>query len=216
MTGDLRGVVFDYASTNFPMMELGQFGAGLAAQEWDRAGEIDRLSGVLEGLRPGAEQIAEDMERIEATEGPLSAPENMPVTINTIRRGILYKKLSEDAVVPARIREMWGNEQGWSAIWGDDGKVDAMGSGFLLTAFINGLDKGGFPKKQTKAILRAQIEEVLRAECDDRTSYVAVGALRHLYRVMKYAELHSPESRMAQIRRGDKLLVAVGLELTDF
>jgi hypothetical protein len=81
---------------------------------------------------------------------------------------------------------------------------------------MSGLDEGGFARRRSKAILGEQFEHVLKTECEGRSSYGAVSGMRFLYRVMKYSELHTPASRLTQIRRGRYLLANFNLELEDF
>lgn len=210
-----KSEVFDHVHTHFPLAELGQLGVGLGARRWDRDTEFNELATVIAALNPESDLVADDFAALEVSQGQLSSPNTMPLTINAVRRGVLYRNLPDDAVVNPKIQAVWDNEDG-RGIWGDDGRIDALGAGFLLSSFINGLDKGGFPKQATKAILRDQIEHVIKTECAGKASYTAIGALRHLYRVMKYAELHSAESRLLQLRRGAHLVKNFGLQLDDF
>lgn len=210
-----RVEVFKHIQRTFPLDELGSLGVGLAMREWDRDREFYELGVVVAALNPDPDLVSDDFAMLEETEGKLSSPANMPHLINVTRRAILYRSLPEDVAIDPGIQDELGRDYG-RGIWGDSGKIGALGSGFLLTSFIEGLDEGGFPKQQSKAILREQIEHVIKTECAGKSSYTAVGALRYLYRVMKYAELHNPESRVLQIRRGAYLLKSFGLELADF
>ena len=210
-----KSLVFDHVSTHFPVVGIGEFGAALADHQWDRGIELTTLASMLTSLHEDADLMGQDLAELGKTRGQISLPKNMHKTINAVRRGVMYRSIPKGAAIDPQIQDIWDREGG-SGIWDEDGKIEALGTSFLLTSFINGLDRGGYPKKLSKEIVRNQLEGVMRRECDGRTSYGAVGALRHIYRVMKYSELHTAATRVAQIRRGDYLFKVVGLALTDF
>ena len=207
--------IFDHTATHYPLTELGELGLGLGDGSWDRDIELHGLGTVVAALNPESDHVSEDFTVLETTDGKLASPLVLPFTLNTMRRAIFYRNLPEGTVVSPKIAAAQEADNG-RGIWGDSGKIEAYGAGILLTVFLNGLDQGGVPLQTSKAIIREQIEHVLVTECDGRGSYSAISALRFFYRVMKYAKLHTPDSRVAQIRRSARILKDYGLELTDF
>lgn len=209
-----KAKIFDHIDTHYPLTELGQLGVDLGGGSLDRDAEFYRLGTVVAGLNPESDLVSKDFVALEATEGKLASTQVLPFTLNCVRRAVLYRNVPESATVDPEITDTWESQDG-RGIWNDDGKVEAYGSGILLTAFLNGLHNGGVPLQTSRAIVRNQIEHVLATECDGSGSYTAISATLNLYRIMEYASLHTPVSRLAQIRRSGRILKAFGLEITD-
>lgn len=211
MGTSMHASVVEHCLTNYPVRGITELGYSLGPGRMGHEDRITKAASVLTGLRVEPDLFIEDfacLNEINPAETDSLSP---PAIVKMVRKGVFTRSLSDEQYLPATIYEAVDNAH-WG-VFGDSGDFEARGAGFLLEQFLTGMRSGGYSVRSAKQIMREDIEQLIVRECDGRTSYTAISAMRYANRVMGHAGLHDIRSRAAFVRRSINMFRKTGMVL---